>query len=205
MLAIVSKESSFIPKDEASYATTSNARIRAIFGSRVANLTEDQLTNLKKSKTNFFNLVYSTTAGNQGGNDGSKYIGRGYNQLTGKANYKAFGDSIGVDLVKNPEKVNDPEIAAKVLVAYNKKGMETLKRVGKLSAYNSTGINDFKNTTDATLAFYHITAGSGKSVAYVRGLMTRDPLGGMTRALARVNDLFSNIADATVDYVKKNP
>lgn len=37
--------------------------------------------------------------------DGYKYRGRGAVQLTGKNNYKAFGQSIGIDLVGNPDLV----------------------------------------------------------------------------------------------------
>lgn len=40
-----------------------------------------------------------------GPNDGAKYKGRGYIQLTGKANYAAFSKWAGKDFVKNPELV----------------------------------------------------------------------------------------------------
>lgn len=43
--------------------------------------------------------------------DGQKYKGRGAIQLTGRANYEAYGDSIGVNLIASPERVaNDPEL-----------------------------------------------------------------------------------------------
>jgi putative chitinase len=51
------------------------------------------------------NIVYSNRMGNgdkQSG-EGFKYIGRGYCQITGKNNYKAFGNYIGVDLINNPD------------------------------------------------------------------------------------------------------
>lgn len=43
--------------------------------------------------------------GNELSREGFKYSGKGYIQLTGKDNYKAFGGSIGVDLVKEPDLV----------------------------------------------------------------------------------------------------
>jgi len=51
------------------------------------------------------NHTYANRMGNGDINsgDGNKYIGRGYIQLTGKSNYKAFGDAIGVDLVSTPD------------------------------------------------------------------------------------------------------
>ena len=56
--------------------------------------------------------------GNCGAPDGSKYPGRGYVQLTGADNYKRIGDEIGVDIHADPEKANDPVVAAKVLAQF---------------------------------------------------------------------------------------
>jgi putative chitinase len=56
--------------------------------------------------------------GNQGPPDGHSFRGRGYVQLTGRANYAKFGRIVGVDLIGNPESASDHMIAAKVLVAF---------------------------------------------------------------------------------------
>lgn len=50
--------------------------------------------------------------GNTEYGDGYAYRGRGLIQLTGKANYKKAGDSLGIDLVANPDLVATPEYAA---------------------------------------------------------------------------------------------
>ena len=44
------------------------------------------------------------------------YIGYGYVQLTWKDNYERIGKLIGVDLIKNPEKALDPEVASEIMV-----------------------------------------------------------------------------------------
>lgn len=52
--------------------------------------------------------------------DGQRYEGRGFIQLTGRANYKAYGDLIGVNLLGKPTLALDPKIAAEVFALYFK-------------------------------------------------------------------------------------
>lgn len=71
-----------------------------------------------------------TPKGNDLGNklpgDGAKFIGRGYIQLTGRANYTRYSQllynkglvSSPTALVDNPDLVNDPKVAAEVAVLY---------------------------------------------------------------------------------------
>jgi predicted chitinase len=65
---------------------------------------------------------YTTAKGKGLGNtqpgDGGNYIGRGYIQLTGRANYKRYGEMVGQDLLNNPKLLSDPTIAAEVSVKY---------------------------------------------------------------------------------------
>jgi putative chitinase len=53
------------------------------------------------------NKVYASRMGNgdEASGEGYKFRGRGYIQLTGKDNYKAFSDFIGEDCVANPNLV----------------------------------------------------------------------------------------------------
>jgi len=53
------------------------------------------------------NKVYASRMGNgdESSGEGYKFRGRGYIQLTGKDNYKAFSDFIGEDCVQNPDLV----------------------------------------------------------------------------------------------------
>ena len=56
--------------------------------------------------------------GNTQPGDGVRYKGRGYIQLTGRANYRHYGKKLGVDLEGQPELAKRPDIAAAVAVGY---------------------------------------------------------------------------------------
>jgi len=46
--------------------------------------------------------------GNTQPGDGPRYKGRGMFQLTGRANYKSYGDKLGLDLINHPELAANP-------------------------------------------------------------------------------------------------
>jgi putative chitinase len=58
--------------------------------------------------------------GNKGLGDGEKFKGRGFIQLTGRANYQRHGEALGLGnkLVENPDLANEPEIAARLLASF---------------------------------------------------------------------------------------
>lgn len=58
--------------------------------------------------------------GNKTVSDGFRYRGRGYVQLTGRANYAKYSTAAGVDLVSNPDSLLTDDVSAKVAVAYFK-------------------------------------------------------------------------------------
>lgn len=59
-------------------------------------------------------LMYGGRLGNTEAGDGYKYRGRGFTQLTGKANYADASQALGIDLVNNPDMAASPEVAAKI-------------------------------------------------------------------------------------------
>jgi putative chitinase len=69
------------------------------------------------------NAIYGGTwgkknLGNTHPDDGWTYHGRGYVQLTGRANYARVGRELGLDLVNHPELAEDRENAARIAIHY---------------------------------------------------------------------------------------
>jgi len=167
MLAVMAKESGLVPKSEKCYNNTANARIKKIFGKRVPS-NDAELTALKSDCKAFFNQVYGSKfygSGTKGSwakhndpGDGYKYRGRGLNQITFKASYAKRGKLAGVDLVANPDKLNNIDIAAKVGVSFL---VHRLK--SKFSQKNnSKNWPPFKSQKEANIMVANANAGWGK-------------------------------------------
>jgi predicted chitinase len=128
ILSVIAKESGFNAFKEKSYCNTSNSRIRQIFGRRTKRYSDEQLNQLKCNDPQFFEAMYGKGSGIRLGNtqpgDGWRYVGRGFNGLTGRGNYKKYGNMIGVNLEGNPELVEDPRVAAKIAIAFFTKGKD---------------------------------------------------------------------------------
>lgn len=60
--------------------------------------------------------------GNQGPPDGERFKGRGFIQLTGRTNYQRYSAALnlGTELIDNPDRANEPEIAADLLAYFLK-------------------------------------------------------------------------------------
>jgi Chitinase class I len=73
------------------------------------------------------------------------YYGRGYVQLTWDFNYKQYGDILGINLLDNPDRVMDPNIALFILVDGMSKGRFTSRKLG---SYVNGGKTDFIGARD---------------------------------------------------------
>ena len=117
--------------------------------------------------------------GNTQPGDGKRFKGRGPIQLTGRANYRVFGDALGLDLVANPALAATKEVAFRIAGLYwRKRGLNALadrqdfRRITKLINGGFNGLID-------RLRFWD----RAKGVFDVRSLSQR-PRGGM-RQLVR--------------------
>jgi predicted chitinase len=184
ILAVIDKESGFKPQTEISYKNTANADIRKIplFNKQLKNVSDAELSILKKDEVKFFNKVYNGIGGNSP-TEGFAYRGRGFNQLTSKGNYKKYGEILGLNLVNNPDLVNNPVIAAKVAAAYFVRNFKNNAAIVK-ARYGANNINDFKDAKTAVNAFYNANAGFRKDTSKI---VTT----GKTKALKKVSSFLN--------------
>jgi putative chitinase len=109
------------------------------------------------------NRVYANRLGNgdEASGDGWLYRGSGYIQLTGRENYKKFGDMVGMDLEGDPELARDPATAAQVAFAFwDAQDCSPLADAGDVEEItrliNGPGMLGLEERRQATLRALHI-------------------------------------------------
>jgi putative chitinase len=82
--------------------------------------TEDARALIAKGPQAIANRVYANRLGNgdEASGDGWRYRGSGYKQLTGRANFRAIGTIVNIDLEGGPDVAREPMAAAKVAFAF---------------------------------------------------------------------------------------
>jgi len=98
--------------------------------------------------------------GNTQPGDGVRYKGRGFIQITGRANYRTYGSKLGLPLEADPTLASNPEIGAKVAISYWKTIV-----VPKVSDFSDTTrvtklINGGKNGLDDRLKYFKLYSGA---------------------------------------------
>jgi predicted chitinase len=164
VLAQVEAESNFVPKSEDLYYSADglantwpnrfgqkgpDGKLLKDKNNRV--LPNQIATDIAKNPEKIAEAVYGKRKdlGNTADGDGFKYRGRGFLQITGKDAYKSLGDYIGVDLVGDPDKLNEISVAAKSIPwfflkykGYLIKKPQDLENIGTVS--KAVGFQDKK-------------------------------------------------------------
>lgn len=186
ILGVISKESSGAAS-EYGYQKTASSQIRKIFGSRFSSMSDAEIDALKADPEKFFNYVYGTLPGlgNTEPGDGYRYRGRGFNGITGRANYQSLQDlynKLGggaVDIVKNPEALEKPEVAAEFAILYFIKSFGKhfkMDAVQKMNGYEDvdTAVRDFVQANHGwgnSLSGYIGSIGLSKATDYANTLL----------------------------------
>ncbi len=173
LLGQCAHESSRFTRRRESLNYTSAGRIRTVFGKRRFPSMADAQGYVRQPKK-LANLVYGGRLGNTRPGDGWKYRGRGWLQLTGRANFRRFGGHIGVDLERWPELAGNPAGAWKIAGSYfarrRLKGRTTLQwadlgnveMVTRIVNGGINGLDDRAERTAAALAVLKQTWPKGK-------------------------------------------
>jgi putative chitinase len=82
-------------------------------------------------------MLGNTTAG-----DGALYHGRGYVQLTGRRNYNKSKTLTGVDLIKEPDRAKEPDLAYHIAIQGMKDGWFTGKKLSHFITGDKTDYNN---------------------------------------------------------------
>jgi putative chitinase len=93
-----------------------------------------------------------TDLGNTQPGDGMRFKGRGPIQLTGRSNYHAAGQALGIDLVNNPRRAADPDVGFRTAAWYwNNRNLNQYADAGNFDAitYRVNGGYNGKAERDA--------------------------------------------------------
>lgn len=92
--------------------------------------------------------------GNVEPGDGFRFRGRGLLQTTGRANYQATGEALGVDLIADPERLTEPMLASRSAAWYwQRHGLNELADQGDFKLVTRR-VNGGLNGYDHRLALY---------------------------------------------------
>lgn len=161
ILAVIGKESGFKTIEENLYYTA--PRITQVWKS----INLEQAKKLEKNPEKLANYVYGGKYGNAA-NEGYKYRGRSFNQITFKNTYKLIGDQIGQDLVKSPQLLNTPEIAAQATAQYFKNSiLSGRNKINDKYKVDLLNIKTNENPNTILRIITNLNAGLGASAALV--------------------------------------
>jgi putative chitinase len=102
--------------------------------------TEQLAESYQRQPQKIANKVYASRMdnGNEASGDGFKFRGRGYIQLTGRANYTAFGKAINEDIANNPDVVSGKYALLSAAWFWSKNGLNNLADGGSTDTVVTT-------------------------------------------------------------------
>lgn len=113
VLGNIKVECNFKLQAENMYYTKAETLLK-VFPSKFKNMSLAEIETYTKNPTKLGDLVYKEFGG-------YRYRGRGYIQITGIANYKAYSEVLKLDLLNNPDLALREDIAILIAIEYIKK------------------------------------------------------------------------------------
>lgn len=212
ILSVIKKESQLCPKNEKmDYSPGRLAEVWGRFSKTGKTVPKGQgkynynalATQYARNPEKLANYVYCCKYGNgpPESGDGWKYRGRGFNQITWKGTYEKYSELLGLDLINNPDLLNDPKTAARGAVAFIQRRWKQRANPGK--AYRNAN-PQFTNQSEANYYAARANAGWGKiPTAGLEGNLDGNPA---DRAIFKTNKESKNLVvnpDGTISLAKR--
>lgn len=118
--------------------------------------------------------------GNVVAGDGKRFMGRGIFQLTGRANYASYGKRLGIDLLKEPQLAERPDISLRIAAMY----------------WNDKGLNPYADDGDTAAISRAINRGNAKAKSPANHEADRIKIAKLARDIIKVPPPPANTADA---------
>ena len=133
----------------ASQNVTDKGQIAYILGTvrREANMGNsmiEKISDVDANKRYSKQALPSLGNGDEASGDGARFKGRGYVQITGRGNYSKWSERLGIDLIAEPDKAVEPQIAADICIIGMRDGLFA-PAAGPLSRYILGDKRDFLN------------------------------------------------------------
>jgi len=119
-LAQLAHESAGFAITEESLFYKSADRLRAVWPRRFGEMSDQEVAPYVRAPYQLASFIYADRMGNgdEASGDGWRFRGRGLIQLTGRTNYTAMSQALGVDLVNEPDLAAMPAEAARIAGRY---------------------------------------------------------------------------------------
>src|SRR5262249_18579058 len=143
----------------------------------------------------------SKALGNTDVGDGKRFKGRGPIQLTGRANYQRFGDLLGVDLVADPTRAANSDVAFRIAgLFWSKNGLNELADLATAEAFTqiTKRINGGTNGLADRQAFYAVAR---KVLGVAEAPISRGGVGAVV--LIPADELFQRGAEAIRTHARR--
>jgi predicted chitinase len=141
----------------------------------------------------------ATRLGNSEAGDGRRFKGRGPIQITGRANYRRYGELLGIDLVANPERAAEPETGFRIAgLFWTANGLNELADVSDFQGITQR-INGGQNGAAEREAFYDrakvVLGAAPTSAAQAPRAVAAAPSGKASKDPARVFNVRADTMD----------
>ncbi|SFP14807.1 Predicted chitinase [Variovorax sp. OK605] len=143
--------------------------------------------------------------GNTQPGDGRRFKGRGPIQITGRANYKTFGDLMGLDLVGNPDQAATPEVGFSIAgLFWERKGLNALADAGNFTEVTQR-INGGQNGAADRERFYAVARQVLGASAPVQASARAGTGAGASAGASAGRSAKARAATAAADALERGP